>query len=64
MINFDGKLDSAKQDQHLYKLSYADETNFDSHKRQNKPYCLLDTRVDILRRIMKWSADLYEKTKF
>lgn len=64
MLDFDGKLDLAKQDQHLSKLSYADGANFDSHKRQNEPYCLPDTRVDILRRIMKWSADPYEKTIF
>ena len=65
MLDFDGKLDSAKQDQHLSKLSYADGANFDSHKRQNKPYRLPDTRVDILRPIMKWSgADPYEKTIF
>ena len=64
MLEFDSKLDSAKQDQHLSKLSYADGANFDSHERQNEPYCLPDTRVDIRRRIMKWSADPYEKTIF
>ena len=64
MLDFDGKLYSAKQDQHLSKLSYADGANFDSYERQNEPYCLPDTRVDILDRIMKWSADPNEKTIF
>ena len=43
---------------------YADGANFDSHERQNEPYCLPDTRVDILCQIMKWSTDPYQKTIF
>ena len=64
MLDFDNKLDSANQDQNLFKLSYADGANFESHERQNESYCLLDTRVDILCRIRKWSVDPCEKTIF
>ena len=64
MLDFDVKLDVAEQDRRLSKLSYADGANFDSHERQNEPYCLPDTRVDILRQIMRWSADPCQKTIF
>ena len=64
MLDFDVKLDLAEQDRCLSKLSYADGANFDSHERQNEPYCLPDTRVDILCQIMKWSIDPYQKTIF
>ena len=56
MLDFDVKLDLAEQDRCLSKLPYADGANFDSHERQNEPYCLPDTRVDILCQIMKWSS--------
>ena len=64
MLDFDVKLDLVEQDRCLSKLPYADGANFDSHGRQNEPYCLLDTRVDILCQIIKWSADPYQKTIF
>ena len=64
MLDFDVKLDLVEQDRCLSKLPYADGANFDSHERQNEPYCLPDTRVDILCQIMKWSADPYQKTIF
>ena len=64
MLDFDVKLDLAEQDRRLFKLSYADGANFDSYERQNEPYCLPDTRVDILCQIMKWSVDLCQKTIF
>lgn len=48
----------------MAKLLYADGANFDSPKRQNEPYCLPDTRVDILGQIMEWSADPCQKTIF
>ena len=57
MLDFDVKLDLAEQDRYLSKLSYADGANFDSYEQQNEPYCLSDTRIDILCQIMKWSAD-------
>ena len=53
MLDFDVKLDLAEQDRCLSKLPYADGANFVSHERQNEPYCLPDTRVDILCQIMK-----------
>ncbi len=64
MLDFDVKLDLAEQDRCLSKLSFADGANFDSYERQNEPYCLPDTRVDILCQIMKWSADPCQKTIF
>ena len=64
MLDFDVKLNLAEQDRCLSKLSYADGANFDSYERQNEPYCLPDTRVDILCQIMKWSADSCQKTIF
>lgn len=64
MLDFDVKLDLAGQDQSLSKLLYADGANFDSPERQNNPYCLPDTRVDILCQIMEWSADPCQKTIF
>ena len=57
-------MDSTKQNQYLSRFLYADGVNFDSHERQNELYCFPDTRVDILRRIMKWSADSYERIIF
>ena len=64
MLDFNVKLDSAEQDRRLSKLLYADGANFDSPERQNEPYCLSDTRVDILYQIMEWSADPCQKTIF
>ena len=64
MLDFDVKLDLAGQDRCLSKLLYADGANFDSPERQNEPYCLPDTRVDILCQIMEWSADPCQKTIF
>lgn len=64
MLDFDVKLDLAGQDRSLSKLLYADGANFDSPERQNEPYCLPDTRVDILCQIMEWSADPCQKTIF
>lgn len=64
MLDFDVKLDLAEQDRRLSKLLYADGANFDSPERQNEPYCLPDTRVDILHQIMKWSTDPCQKTIF
>ena len=64
MLDVDGKLDLAEQDRRLSKLLYADGANFDSPERQNEPYCLPDTRVDILCQIMEWSADPCQKTIF
>ena len=37
---------------------------FDPHERQNEPPCVPDTRVDILRQTMQWSADPCEKAVF
>ncbi|MCJ1467401.1 hypothetical protein MMC07_006025 [Pseudocyphellaria aurata] len=58
------KLDLAEQDRCLSKLSYATGAHFDSIERDNEPYCLPDTRVDILSRIMDWSADPGHKSIF
>lgn len=46
------------------KLPYAKGANYDSHERQHEPYCLPNTRVDILRQIMAWSDDPLQKTTF
>ena len=66
MLDFDVKLDSAEQDRCLSKLSqaYAEGAGFNSYERENEPYCLPDTRVDVLRQIMKWSANPDQKTIF
>ena len=64
LLDFDIKLDSAEQDRCLSKLPYAVGANFDSYERQHEPYCLPDTRVDILRQIMEWSADPCHKSIF
>lgn len=60
MLDLDDKMDSAR----LSKLLYADGASFDSNERLHEPYCLPDTRVDILHQIMKWSADPCQKTIF
>lgn len=54
----------AEQDRCLSKLPYADGANFNSNEWQHEPYCLPDTRVDILHQIMKWSADPCDKAIF
>lgn len=64
MLDFDVKLDSAEQDRHLSKLLYAEGASFDSSERQHEPYCLDDTRVDILRQIISWSAEPCQRTIF
>ncbi len=64
MLDFDVKFDLAEQDRRLSKLLYADGANFDSPERQNEPYCLVETRIDILCQIMEWSADPCQKTIF
>ena len=64
MLDFNIKLDLTEQDRCLSKLLYTDGANFDSYKRQNEPYCLPDTRINVLYQIMKWSADPYQKTIF
>lgn len=64
MLDFNVQLDSAKEDRHLSKLLYADGANFDSPERQNEPYYLPDTRVDILCQIMEWSTDPCQKIIF
>ena len=58
------KLDLAEQDRCLSKLSYAVGANFDSNERENEPYCLSDTRVEILSQILEWSADPRHKSIF
>ncbi|MCJ1422935.1 hypothetical protein MMC29_000815 [Sticta canariensis] len=58
------KLDLAEQDRCLSKLSYAVGSNFDSNERENEPYCLPDTRVEILSQILEWSADPGHKSIF
>ncbi|MCJ1471179.1 hypothetical protein MMC07_009827 [Pseudocyphellaria aurata] len=57
ILELDVKLDLAEQDRCLSKLSYATGAHFDSIERDNEPYCLPNTRVDILSRIIDWSAD-------
>lgn len=58
------KLDLAEQDRCLAKLSHAVGANFDSNERENEPYCLPDTRVEILSQILEWSADPCHKSIF
>lgn len=60
----DVKLDRAEQDRYLAKLSYAAGANFDSKEREDEPYCLPDTRVEILSQILEWSADPSHKSIF
>ena len=64
LLDFDIKLDLAEQDRRLSQLPYAAGANFDSNERQHEPYCLPDTRVDILRQIMEWSSDPGSKSIF
>lgn len=64
MFDFDIKLNLTKQDRCLFKFSYIDDINFDSHERQNEFYYFLDIRINILCEIMKWNADLYQKIIF
>ncbi|EKG13878.1 hypothetical protein MPH_08971 [Macrophomina phaseolina MS6] len=44
------------QNQQIEKLDFADGARFDSKLWEQKPTCLQDTRVDLLRRIQEWSA--------
>ena len=64
ILDLDVKLDLAEQDRHLAKLAYAHGANFDSHERQHEPYCLPDTRVNVIDQIMGWSADPCQKSIF
>ncbi|KAH0543088.1 hypothetical protein FGG08_002602 [Glutinoglossum americanum] len=52
------------EDQSLAKLSCADGAAFDSYRSQHEPQCLPDTRVDLLRQIMEWSANPHDKCIF
>jgi hypothetical protein len=38
----------------LCYLPYADEASFNAYDRQDKPACLLNTRVDLLQEIYNW----------
>lgn len=58
------KLDLAEQDRCLSKLPYAVGANFDSYERETEPYCLRNTRVEILSQIMEWNADSCQKSIF
>lgn len=58
------KLDVAEQDRYLSKLSYAAGANYDSREREDEPYCLPDTRVEILSEIIRWSTDSCHKSIF
>lgn len=58
------KLDLAEQDRCISKLPYATGAHFDSSERDNEPYCLPGTRVDLINQIMDWSADPCHKSIF
>ncbi|KAI9779259.1 MAG: hypothetical protein M1839_007511 [Geoglossum umbratile] len=71
ILNVHGNLNAARadikvgtEDQYLAKLSCADGAAFDSYRGQHEPQCLPDTRVDLLRQIMEWSANPCDKCIF
>ena len=47
--------DFVKQDRCLAKLSYVADAAFDSFYRQYEPYCIPNTRVELLCQLKEWS---------
>ena len=47
--------DLAEQDRCLAKLPYAADAAFDSFYRQYEPYCIPNTRVELLCQLKEWS---------
>ncbi|KAI9767667.1 MAG: hypothetical protein M1840_005538 [Geoglossum simile] len=50
-------VESLEQSQNIARLPNPDGAAFNSFRRQHESQCLPDTRVDLLRQIMEWSAN-------
>jgi len=55
---------TADQEKQLAKLPNVPEAAFNSHERQHDPFCLQDTRVDVLGTIGKWIESPHERHIF
>ena len=49
------RLSNMEVEQHLSKLPLAEGASFNSAYREHEPYCLPDTRVELLKHIQNWS---------
>ncbi|KAH8201323.1 hypothetical protein TruAng_004491 [Truncatella angustata] len=48
----------------LAKLPIAEGASFDSHAEEHNPYCLPDTRIEVLGEIFRWAQDPHSKTVY